>query len=257
MLLTQHSSTFTLRCTSFHCHPSTLRNISVVPRPSCPSRPQPRSRSWSWSWSWSPSIPPKPTQYMHLRSLRGRAKLLSKPKASVNRGRSCAMSTLKVVPAPGPKLEPPAHHVGSPPKAFTNPWSSFNSQISPWSIFKAKFGSARNFVPVPEDRSELVGIQKPTWGAALHGLKVTWLGHACFLVETSSVTAGERGIRILFDPVFSERTSPVQWLGPKRYSPTPCTLEELPNVDAVVISHNHYEYVATSSLFLPGDLLTR
>jgi N-acyl-phosphatidylethanolamine-hydrolysing phospholipase D len=51
------------------------------------------------------------------------------------------------------------------------------------------------------------------------------------------------GVNILFDPVFSERCSPNQWAGPKRYTPPPCKLDELPRIDIVVISHNHYDHL--------------
>lgn len=86
-------------------------------------------------------------------------------------------------------------------------------------------------------------FRKPTWGAEQDGLKVTWIGHASFLIETARTGSASRGVRILCDPVFSERTSPVQYLGPKRYTLTPCSLEELPEVDAVIISHNHYDHL--------------
>ena len=48
---------------------------------------------------------------------------------------------------------------------------------------------------------------------------------------------------MLFDPVFSERCSPFSWLGPKRYTAVPCQIEEIPTIDAVVISHNHYDHM--------------
>ena len=139
----------------------------------------------------------------------------------------------------------PSHHVGSPPTSFLNPWPSFNKQ----SLFDLLITSQRNrdFKPVPS-RDKLVAIQKPDWGAGKDGLKATWIGHASFLVETSTPDAAERGVRVLFDPVFSERTSPVTWAGPKRYSPTPCTLDELPDVDLVVISHDHYDHMDSDTL---------
>lgn len=68
-------------------------------------------------------------------------------------------------------------------------------------------------------------------------LRATWLGHACYLVEFPG------GLRVLFDPVFSERCSPFTWLGPKRYTKAPCQVDNIPFVDAVVISHNHYDHL--------------
>jgi N-acyl-phosphatidylethanolamine-hydrolysing phospholipase D len=66
--------------------------------------------------------------------------------------------------------------------------------------------------------------------------RATWLGHACYYVEFPA------GLRVLFDPVFSERCSPVQFTGPKRYTKKPCEIEDLPAVDIVCISHNHYDH---------------
>ena len=48
---------------------------------------------------------------------------------------------------------------------------------------------------------------------------------------------------MLFDPVFSCRCSPFSWLGPKRYTEVPCQIEEIPTIDAVVISHSHYDHL--------------
>lgn len=151
------------------------------------------------------------------------------------------------------------HHVGQPPTRFTNPWPSFRDTTSLLNIFKTRFSSDRNFVPIPESRDELVSVRTPDWGASAdpHGqkLKATWIGHASWLVEfprtppvksadpDESSEAPGRGVRVLFDPVFSERTSPFSFIGPKRYSPTPCSLKELPEVDIVAISHNHYDHL--------------
>jgi N-acyl-phosphatidylethanolamine-hydrolysing phospholipase D len=65
-------------------------------------------------------------------------------------------------------------------------------------------------------------------------IKATWLGHACFLLELPSTTPGRRGIRLLLDPVFSDRCSPSAWVGPKRFTKVPCQVEDLPEIDAVV-----------------------
>ena len=48
---------------------------------------------------------------------------------------------------------------------------------------------------------------------------------------------------MLFDPVFSCRCSPFTWLGPKRFTKVPCQIEEIPTIDAVVISHSHYDHL--------------
>jgi L-ascorbate metabolism protein UlaG (beta-lactamase superfamily) len=142
------------------------------------------------------------------------------------------------------------HHVGSPPTYFKNPWPSFREH-GKWELFKLRFGNNpdRNFVPVPEGpdgarSDELVKVLKPDWGASQRDkLRATWIGHATFLVETATQPGAERGVRVLFDPVFSERTSPFSFAGPKRYTPTPCTLDELPDVDIICISHDHYDHL--------------
>lgn len=91
---------------------------------------------------------------------------------------------------------------------------------------------------------------KPDWGlkpgedqsAWDKDIKATWLGHACFLVELPKLAHQERGVRILYDPIFSCRCSPSQLVGPARVTKPPFELKELPHVDAVVISHNHCQF---------------
>ncbi|WP_345955059.1 MBL fold metallo-hydrolase [Mucilaginibacter sp. PAMB04168] len=67
------------------------------------------------------------------------------------------------------------------------------------------------------------------------GLRVTWMGHSSQLIEID-------GKRILTDPVWSSRASFVQWAGPKRFFPAPLPLNSLPKLDAVLISHDHYDH---------------
>ena len=143
--------------------------------------------------------------------------------------------------------------MGSPPTSFQNPWPSFDvSRITPIKVFKTRFARDKPpFVPVPADRQGIPKVLTPDFTATSPGhLKVTWLGHASFLVQCPA-SSGTRGINILLDPVFSERTSPVSFLGPKRYTPPPCSISELCDtvlVDAVCISHNHYDHADIATL---------
>lgn len=142
--------------------------------------------------------------------------------------------------------QPPSHHVGNPPSSFLNPWPSFKKP-TPLDLFRTRFTKDRNFEPIPP-RDQLVPVRKPDWAVDKSGLKATWIGHAGFLVELPRAPNKGRGLRVLCDPVFSERSSPVKWAGPKRYTPRPCSVEELPEVDAVVISHNHYDHLDTDTI---------
>ncbi len=81
------------------------------------------------------------------------------------------------------------------------------------------------------------------------GLRVTWMGHSSVLLEID-------GLRVLADPVWSERVSPSSLAGPKRFFAPPILLDELPSIDAVVISHDHYDHLdmATVKAQTPGRL---
>ena len=68
------------------------------------------------------------------------------------------------------------------------------------------------------------------------GLRITWLGHSTSLVEID-------GHRVLLDPVWSDRVSPVRWAGPTRFHRPPIPLAEFPAVDAVLVSHDHYDHL--------------
>jgi L-ascorbate metabolism protein UlaG (beta-lactamase superfamily) len=73
------------------------------------------------------------------------------------------------------------------------------------------------------------------------GLRATWLGHSTVLLEVD-------GVRVLTDPVWGERASPVTFAGPKRFQPVPVSIAELPPLDAVVISHDHYDHLDYPSI---------
>jgi len=72
--------------------------------------------------------------------------------------------------------------------------------------------------------------------ARASGLRVTWLGHSTMLIAID-------GALFLTDPVFSRRASPFQWAGPERFHPPPLSLDALPPLDGVVLSHDHFDHL--------------
>ena len=70
---------------------------------------------------------------------------------------------------------------------------------------------------------------------------ITWIGHGSMLVQAS-------GLNVLTDPIFSQRASPVQFAGPKRAQPPGLGLADLPKIDVVLISHNHYDHLDADSV---------
>jgi L-ascorbate metabolism protein UlaG (beta-lactamase superfamily) len=68
------------------------------------------------------------------------------------------------------------------------------------------------------------------------GLRVTWFGHSSSLIEID-------GLRVLVDPVWDRRAAPFEWVGPERFFAPTIALEELPLLDAILISHDHYDHL--------------
>ena len=90
--------------------------------------------------------------------------------------------------------------------------------------------------PAASVAADLALLKAPTTLPA-----VTWIGHGTALVQAS-------GLNVLVDPIFSERASPVQIFGPKRAQPPGVAMADLPNIDAVLISHNHYDHLDRNSV---------
>ena len=79
------------------------------------------------------------------------------------------------------------------------------------------------------------------------GLRITWVGHSSLLIEID-------GKRILTDPVWSERASFLSFIGPKRFFEPPLALKELPPLDAVILSHDHYDHLDKETIkFFAGS----
>ncbi|KAH7379186.1 beta-lactamase superfamily domain-containing protein [Phaeosphaeria sp. MPI-PUGE-AT-0046c] len=151
------------------------------------------------------------------------------------------------LPQHRPEGHTTAHYVGNPPTSFKNPWPSYQKSSLP-TLFRARWTIPKNFVPVPADRLGLVNVQKPDFSPQSDGLKATWIGHASFLIETRAQPRQNRGLRLLLDPVWSDRVGPYGMVGPVRFTPPPCTIDELPEIDAVVISHDHYDHLDSATL---------
>lgn len=129
------------------------------------------------------------------------------------------------------------HHT---PTGFRNNYGQPPNQ----SILKWQWERISNNLPAPPGkdfpfapaRPELDWLHANTTEAA-----VTWIGHATSLVQLA-------GSNVLMDPVFSERASPFTFVGPKRLTPPGITLAQLPHIDVVVISHNHYDHLDKASV---------
>jgi L-ascorbate metabolism protein UlaG (beta-lactamase superfamily) len=112
-------------------------------------------------------------------------------------------------------------------------------QGSPWPLFgEYFFGDAQRIPPAP------LPVERPfdAWGrGAETGLRTTWLGHSSVLLELD-------GRRVLTDPVFGPRASPVSFAGPRRFHPPPVAVAELPPLDVIVLSHDHYDHLCRPTM---------
>ena len=77
--------------------------------------------------------------------------------------------------------------------------------------------------------------------APASGLRVTWMGHSSTLLEID-------GARILIDPVWEKRAAPVDWFGPERFFAPPLALEDLPPIDIVIVSHDHFDHLGANTI---------
>jgi N-acyl-phosphatidylethanolamine-hydrolysing phospholipase D len=121
---------------------------------------------------------------------------------------------------------------------FTNPWPGAESPHGLRDLLRWRRERAALQRTAPADR--------PTFERAEPGFHVpraprdlltaTWIGHSTVLVQMG-------GLNILTDPMWSERASPIPWLGPRRWVPPGAALESLPPLDLVLISHNHYDHL--------------
>ena len=99
---------------------------------------------------------------------------------------------------------------------------------------------SRELPPWP---GEYPGLPQDKPPPRVHGaaLRVAFVGHATFLIQT-------QGVNLLVDPVWSERASPLRFAGPKRVNPPGIDFDDLPPLDAILLTHNHYDHMDMATL---------
>jgi N-acyl-phosphatidylethanolamine-hydrolysing phospholipase D len=136
----------------------------------------------------------------------------------------------------------PHHRAGGFTNNYGPPGGQPLSALLKWVVQRTRDG-------LPKPPSQFVqGYNFPVIKPDLEFLRAnrsritaTWIGHATMLLQID-------GVNILTDPQFSERAFMVQWAGPKRKTPLPATLAELPHIDLVMISHNHYDHLDADTI---------
>lgn len=151
--------------------------------------------------------------------------------------------------------------VGNDIASFRNPWPSFHKATKQELLQSLEWGEdsdpainlAASHLPSgssnttrPQQAAQLLHTQQPDFtfdtGSGQRA-KTTWLGHAGVLLQLAPLKPGSSPIRIVFDPIFSQRSSPSQYVGPIRSYAPPCKLEDLPPIDLLLISHNHFDHL--------------
>jgi N-acyl-phosphatidylethanolamine-hydrolysing phospholipase D len=114
-------------------------------------------------------------------------------------------------------------------------------------VMRWKWNAARNGLPpapnapTPRVAPDLAFLQANAAAGARMLPAVTWVGHASVLMQLG-------GLNVLTDPMFSERASPLTFMGPKRHVAPGLALSELPHIDLVLVSHNHYDHLDAASV---------
>ncbi|MGI2109929.1 MBL fold metallo-hydrolase [Shewanella frigidimarina] len=129
---------------------------------------------------------------------------------------------------------------GHKTQIFSNTEKVYQSGISSlWPIAKA-YGSAKRQAPIPQGEIPLEALTPEILDQSTEDT-VYRLGHSTLLMRLD-------GEYLLIDPVFSERASPVQWAGPKRFHQSPISIADLPAIKAVIISHDHYDHLDSAAI---------
>lgn len=108
-------------------------------------------------------------------------------------------------------------------------------------VLRWQFGGERQRSRWPKAVSSPFPLAKPETRLSGEALRVTMVGHASMLIQVA-------GLNILTDPVWSERVSPFSFVGPKRVVAPGINFAELPPIDLVLVSHNHYDHLDVATL---------
>ena len=125
---------------------------------------------------------------------------------------------------------------------FENPQPLWNDPVGMFTEFLDPEDNLVPDAPLPVEAVEPERFETPPSS----GLRITWLGHSTLLIEID-------GHVLLTDPVWGERTAPVDWLGPERWYAPPLALSDLPTLDAVLISHDHYDHLDYPTIVALAD----
>ncbi len=132
------------------------------------------------------------------------------------------------------------------PDGFQNTDASFRprglAEVIRWKWNAAREGLPPEAqAPTPRVAPDLPFLRANAAAGARMQPAVTWIGHATVLAQLG-------GLNVLTDPMFSERASPLPFAGPKRHVAPGLALDELPHIDLVLVSHNHYDHLDAASV---------
>ncbi|KAI1726622.1 beta-lactamase superfamily domain-containing protein [Ditylenchus destructor] len=131
------------------------------------------------------------------------------------------------------------------PSSFTN-WSGLPNlmDILRWKFREPDYSK----LPSAEELDTTLPVQTAKFNLESQ-LSATWLGHATVFVHLD-------GVNFITDPVWASRASPFRLFGPRRYRPPPCQINDLPQLNFAVISHNHYDHFDSMAVRLISKQFT-
>jgi len=130
---------------------------------------------------------------------------------------------------------------------FVNPIEApLMAEGSTWKYIKKSWFSKRED-PEPAGKLPMTQIQPNDWkNVDKEAFSFAWLGHSSILMAVDGKT-------ILVDPVLEKRASPFSWIGPKRFHPPPIIAKDLPPIDVVLITHDHYDHLEKPTMVALKD----